>query len=131
MTKPVEITGIHHVGLPVADFERALNFYTQVLGLEHIRAPKGFADRVRWLRLGEQHIHLIHHADPLAPNGPRHVALHIKDVEAARAHLKAQGVELDEQPFITNALRFTIRDPDGNAVELIQWLQPWGDGSNQ
>ncbi len=131
MSHPVEITGIHHVGLPVADFERALHFYTRVLGLEHIKAPKGFAERVRWLRLGEQHIHLIQHTDALAPNGPRHVALNIKDVEAARAHLKAQGVELDEQPFITNALRFTIRDPDGNAVELIQWLAPWGDGSNQ
>ena len=127
----LQLTGIHHVGLPVADFERALTFYTQVLKLDHIIAPKAFASGVRWLRLGDQHIHLIKHEGTLAPNGPRHVALHVKDVRAAKAHLMTLGVEIDAQPFITGAERFTIRDPDGNSIELIQWFEEWGDGSRQ
>lgn len=131
MDSPLQLTGIHHVGLPVADFERALAFYTGVLGLEHIAAPKAFAAGVRWLRLGDQHIHIIRHEGALAPHGPRHVALHVKDIRAAKAHLKALGYKLDEQPFITGAERFYMKDPDGNSLELIQWFQEWGDGSNQ
>ena len=127
----VQITGIHHVGLPVADFERALAFYVNVLGLEHIAAPAGFARGVRWLRFGDQHIHLIKHEQPLAPNGPRHVALHVKDVRAAKAALEARGFKLDPAPFIAHAERFYINDPDGNSIELIQWFKDWGDGSSQ
>jgi len=127
----LQITGIHHVGLPVADFERALAFYVGILGLELIAAPISFAANVRWLRLGDEHIHLIRSGSKPETGGGRHVALHVKDVHAARKHLESLGVKCDPQPFITNADRFYIADPDGNSVELIQWFSDWGDGSNQ
>ena len=76
-------------------------------------------------------MHLIRHNGELAPHGPRHVALHVKDVRAAKAHLKALGFTLDDAPFIANAERFYIKDPDGNSIELIQWFEEWGDGSRQ
>ena len=128
---PVQITGIHHVGIPVTDFERALAFYVGVLGLEPIAAPKAFAPGVRWLRLGNEHIHLIKTTGKSDADGARHVALHIKDVRAAQKHLEALGFKLTPQPFVKNAERFYINDPDGNSVELIQWFDDWGDGSNQ
>lgn len=128
---PVQITGIHHVGIPVSDFDRALAFYVGVLGLEPIAAPKAFAANVRWLRLGNEHIHLIKSNSKLEHDGVRHVALHVKDVRAAKAHLEAHGHKLTPQPFVTNAERFYISDPDGNSVELIQWFADWGDGSKQ
>src|SRR5205823_5189506 len=127
----IELTGIHHVGIPVTDFERALKFYVGVLGLELIAAPKPFAENVRWLRLGNEHIHLIRSKSAPEQDGVRHVALHIKDVRAARALLSAQGFELIEQPFVKNADRFYIHDPDGNSIELIQWFEDWGDGKQQ
>ena len=127
----IDLTGIHHAGLPVANFERALEFYTKVLGLRQITAPKGFSERVRWLQLGEQHIHLILHDGTLAPNGPRHVALHVKDVRAAKEFLTSRGFELDAAPFVDGAERFYMNDPDGNSLELIQWFIDWGDGSHQ
>jgi lactoylglutathione lyase len=130
-TPPIQITGIHHVGIPVTDFERSLQFYAGVLGLEPIAAPKAFAEHVRWLRLGDEHIHLIRGAAKPEQDGSRHVALHIKNVRAARAHLTAQGFTLIEQPFVKNADRFYINDPDGNSVELIQWFEDWGDGGKQ
>ena len=127
----LQLTGIHHVGLPVADFERALDFYTRVLGLRQIAAPKGFASGVRWLQLGEQHIHLIKHEGSLAPAGPRHVALNVSDIRAAKAHLSGLGFPLDAAPFVDGAERFYMHDPDGNSLELIQWFVDWGDGSKQ
>src|ERR1041384_2905238 len=105
MTSPVQISGVHHVGLPVADLERALAFYVNVLGLKHIEAPAAFAKGVRWLRLGDQHIHLMRYDKELAPQGPRHVALHVQDVRAARAHLESLGLKLDAQPPINGADR--------------------------
>jgi glyoxylase I family protein len=129
---PIELTGIHHVGLPVSDFDKALAFYVGVLGLEHIAAPKAFAQNVRWLRLGDEHIHLIRaDVSKLGPDGPRHVALHVKDVKAAKAHLEANGHTLDKQPFISGAERFYVKDPDGNSIEIIQWFEDWGDGKKQ
>lgn len=129
--RPLELTGIHHVGLPCADLKRALAFYVGVLGLKHIAAPKAFADGVRWLRAGDQHIHLIRHTQTPDIKSPGHVALHVKDVRAAKAHLLSLGLELDAQPFVSGAERFYVRDPDGNSVELIQWFKDWGDGECQ
>src|SRR5689334_7469305 len=106
----IQITGIHHVGIPVTDFDRALKFYVGVLGLELIAAPKAFAENVRWLRLGNEHIHLIRAKSPPESDGIRHVAIHIKDVRAAREHLTAQGFKLIEQPFVKNADRFYVND---------------------
>ena len=82
---PIQLTGIHHVGIPVTDFDRALEFYVGVLGLELIAAPKAFAANVRWLRLDVRQIHLIRSASKPESDGIRHVALHIKNVAAARS----------------------------------------------
>ena len=128
---PIQLTGIHHVGIPVTDFDRALEFYVGVLGLEAIAAPKAFAANVRWLRLGDEQIHLIRGSSKPESDGIRHVALHIKNVNAAREHLQSRGFKLVEQPFVSNADRFYVNDPDGNSIELIQWFKDWGDGSEQ
>ena len=127
---PIQISGIHHVGIPVSDFERSLAFYAGVLGLEQIQHPKTW--NVRWLRMGDQHIHLQKwDMSKLGADGPRHFALYVKDANAARQHLKSKGYSLDEQPTLKGAERFYVKDPDGNNVELIQWLEDWGDGSRQ
>ena len=131
MDSAICITGIHHVGIPVTEFERALEFYVGVLGLTPTAAPKAFAENVRWLRFGNEQIHLIRARTKPVSDGITHVALHIKDVKAARAHLTEKGFKLIEQPFVKNADRFYVNDPDGNSIELIQWFDDWGDGSNQ
>jgi len=127
---PIRISGIHHVGIPVADFETSLAFYTGVLGLEQIQHPKSW--NVRWLRMGDQHVHL-QKADisKLGPDGPRHFALYVDDADAARKFLTEQGYKLEEQPLLKGSDRFYVKDPDGNSVELIQWFEDWDDGSRQ
>lgn len=58
---------------------------------------------------------------------PRHFAIHVDDVRAARETLAAKGVEIRETVPIAGADRFFIADPSGNNLELIQWFRRWDD----
>jgi catechol 2,3-dioxygenase-like lactoylglutathione lyase family enzyme len=71
------------------------------------------------------HVHLLLKDKPDAIS-PRHFALRVADVAAARAYFKERGVKVDETTPIPGADRFFIHDPDGNRIEIIQWLEPYG-----
>jgi catechol 2,3-dioxygenase-like lactoylglutathione lyase family enzyme len=123
----MKLTGIHHYSVRVADMERAVAFYRDVLGLREIGIPSTFPPagaRVRWFQLGDQHIHLMPapHSDPVSP---RHIALHIEDAVEGRAYFKSKGIEVREDIPIPGADRFIISDPDGNNIELIQWKETY------
>jgi catechol 2,3-dioxygenase-like lactoylglutathione lyase family enzyme len=123
----MKLTGIHHYSVRVADMERAVTFYRDVLGLREIGIPSTFPPagaRVRWFQLGDQHIHLMP-APQSDPVSPRHIALHIEDAVEGRAYFKARGVPTREDIPIPGADRFVISDPDGNNIELIQWKETY------
>lgn len=58
------VTGMHHVSLIVADTQRALVFYRDLLGLplDSRRPQLGFDGA--WLQLGAQQIHLLELPNP-------------------------------------------------------------------
>ena len=37
----IKVTGIHHISLPCNDLQRAIRFYTEVLGMESVRIIEG------------------------------------------------------------------------------------------
>ncbi|MBI5773405.1 MAG: VOC family protein [Verrucomicrobia bacterium] len=118
------LTGIDHCTVVVSDMERAVKFYRDVLGLPEVEIPSTFPGaglKVRWFKLGGQYIHLF--PMPAAdPPSPKHVAMHVADVNAARDWFKSRGVETKETVPIPGADRFFIADPDGNRIEIIQWF---------
>jgi glyoxylase I family protein len=120
----MRLIGIHHTSIVVTDRERARQFYRDVLGLTEIERPSNFTNPVVWLEVGDEHIHLIPSDHP-DTQSPRHVALHVDDARAAREHLRAHGVKVEETVPIAGADRFFIWDPDGNQIELIQWTRRW------
>lgn len=124
----MELTGIHHVSILVSDMERAVAWYRQALGLQEVKRPSNFVTPVRWFELGEQQIHLIPSDEPDHVS-PRHFALHVDDCDAARETLAGRGVAIQETVPIAGAKRFFIADPDGNNLEIIQWLRRWDDWS--
>lgn len=116
---------IHHVSVVVADTETALGFYRDTLGLavDPSRPDLGYPGA--WLQVGIHQIHLLEvpNPDPVAGRPAhggrdRHLALAVGDLGGLCAALDAAGY-----PFTRSrsgrAAVFT-RDPDGNAVELIQ-----------
>lgn len=119
------VTGMHHVSLLVADTERALGFYRDLLGLPVSCERPEMAFRGAWLDIGSQQIHLLELPNPDPATGrpahggrDRHVALRISDLDAVVARLEAVGTPYSVSRSGRRAL--FCRDPDANAVELIE-----------
>ena len=129
---PLRVLGLDHVVLRVADLDRALEFYEQVLGCHEERRiePLGLVQ----VRAGHALVDLVDLAGPLGRAGGAapgtdgrnmdHFCLRIEpfDEAALRAHLEAHGVEPGEvgtrYGAEGNGPSLYIRDPDGNVVEL-------------
>ena len=118
---PFTIAKIDHVSVLITDEERSRRFYQDVLGLKEIPKPETFDFVVVWFDLGDQHLHLLLKEKPDTPS-PRHFALRVSDVPAARAYFHGLGMAVQETTPIPGADRFFVSDPDGNRIEIIQWL---------
>lgn len=122
---------IDHVELVTADPERAVRFYTQVLGftVRSRDSVPGGLDLV-YLGLGGTTVELITYRDMTpAPRtegeqlGYRMMALEVDDMQRALDALKAKGIEASWGPKTRPSyVRAEIRDPDGNGIELRQWI---------
>src|SRR5438094_2346736 len=120
----IQVAQIDHVSVLITDLERSRRFYRDLLGLKEIAKPRTFDFVVLWFDLGNQQLHLLlkDRPDTLSP---RHFALRVSDAPAARAYFRAHDVAIQETTLIPGADRFFIADPDGNRIEIIQWLEPY------
>jgi glyoxylase I family protein len=125
----IEVVNCLHVAVMVADLDRAVKFYSGMLGLKPV-VGKASRENNRplnypgaWYQIGDVQIHLIVEANYLAPNidlsvstrNP-HIAFGIKDLDAAKQQLLAANCVVKMSNSGRAAL-FT-QDPDGNAIEL-------------
>ena len=116
------IQSIHHVAVRVADLERSISFYTNLLGfavrtldtdvgIAFLAHPSGGCELE--LIAGRQD----HHAgDGLV----HHVAFGVTDIDAAFTRLRAAGVAmLDDAPKAGSSGRrlFSFRGPDGERLQ--------------
>ena len=124
MAIPLQISQIDHCSVIITDVERSRRFYRDVLGLKEIHKPRTFDFVVLWFDLGNMHIHLLlkDKADTISP---RHFALRVADATRARKYFRDQDVAIQETTPIPGADRFFIHDPDGNRIEVIQWIEPY------
>ena len=123
---------IDHIELVTSEPERAIAFYTGVLGFR-VRSrdtvPGGL--QLVYLDLGGTTVELITYSETIpAPRpegehlGYRMMALEVDDLEQALAELKAKGIEPSWGPRRRPSYaRAEIRDPDGNSIELRQWVK--------
>mgnify|MGYP001813749801 CR=1 FL=1 len=119
-----KINAIHHVSLVIEDTGRALAFYRDLLGIPQCERPElGFPGA--WLQLGDLQIHLLELPNPDPVEGrpqhggrDRHVAFGVSGLDEIRALLEARDVGFTLSKSGRKAL--FCRDPDGNAVELIE-----------
>jgi len=112
---------LNHVAIHVADVERSVAFYRDVLQLEPIARP-AFSFPGAWFRLGaDQELHLICDEQyPLvAQHRGNHFALLIDDVEEWERHFHDRGVpHLPRRVRPDGAYQVFLTDPDGHYVEL-------------
>lgn len=116
---------ILHVSMIVADTQKALAFYCDVLGLpvDHERPDLGYPGA--WLQCGEQQIHLLELPNPDPITGrpehggrDRHAAFSVARLDVLTASLEKAGVVYTLSKSGRCAL--FCRDPDGNALEFIE-----------
>ena len=118
------IHAIHHASIIVSETEKSLAFYRDLLGIPTTERPDlGFPGA--WLQIGEQQIHLLElqNPDPVTERPEhggrdRHIAFSVSGLESIREKLEGQGVPYTLSKSGRKAL--FCRDPDGNAVELIE-----------
>lgn len=118
------ITGLLHASLLIADVARSRAFYEGVLGLAPAPRPDlGFPGL--WYDVGGGQIHLLALPNPdpgegRPPHGgrDRHIALGVAGWKAMQARLAAAGVPFTLSRSGRRAL--FCRDPDGNAIELVE-----------
>ena len=120
----LQVTQIDHVSILITNVERSRRFYRDLLGLKEIAKPRTFDFVVVWFDLGNQQLHLLL-KDEADSRSPRHFALRVTDVPAARTYFQQHGIAIHETTPIPGADRFFIFDPDANRIEIIQWLEPY------
>ena len=120
----IQVTHIDHVSVLITDVERSRHFYRDLLGLKEIAKPRTFKFVALWFELGNQQLHLLLKDKP-DTRSPRHFALRVKDVQKARDYMREQEIPLEETTLIPECDRFFVYDPDGNRIEIIQWIEPY------
>jgi catechol 2,3-dioxygenase-like lactoylglutathione lyase family enzyme len=118
----MNITHASFVTLPVADQDRALRFYRDVLGFEvtaDLDMPPG-----RWLQVapkGAQTVFTL--SGPgmgdFTPGETRGIMLVTTDVDADCARLAAAGVAVEGPDDLPWGRMASFRDPDGNGLMLV------------
>jgi predicted enzyme related to lactoylglutathione lyase len=122
---PPLVTGVDFVALPTHDLEVAAEFYGTTLGLT--RSVYMLDRHVAEFETGNLTLSII---DP-EKMGLTHtvsqnaIALHVDDVEAARALLETRGVSFAGDTFDTGVCHMAFfHDPDGNALMLHHRYAP-------
>ncbi len=139
------ILGANHVAMSVPDMERALEFYSDILGFEkildygwpagtevadQILAVKGTSARCCMVRTTNLIIELFEFGAgnpaeqnpdrPVIDHGFTHLCLAVTDLDADYARLSAAGMRFHSAPVDAAPGVRTVygRDPFGNVIEL-------------
>jgi catechol 2,3-dioxygenase-like lactoylglutathione lyase family enzyme len=121
----IRFTHLDHCSVIITDVAKARAFYVDVLGLKEIPKPKTFDFVALWFQLEDgQTIHLLQKPQP-DTRSPRHFALRVLDLKQAREYFRSREIPIQETGPIPHCDRFFVFDPDGNRIEIIQWLEPY------
>ena len=122
------VTGVDFASVPTHDVEAAAAFYGDTLRLPRrsYMPERGFAEfqagNLTILLMSPEKMGMEHH---VAHNA---IALHVEDMESARAELERAGVSFAGDTFDTGVCHMAFfADPDGNALMLHHRYAPRGN----
>ena len=121
-----------HTMLRVTDLQRAIDFYTRVLGMSLLRTTErpeqkyslafvGYGSNPDHAEIELTYNHGVHQYEIGTAFG--HLALGVGDVYATCDRIRAQGGKITREPGPvaggTRVIAFVV-DPDGYKIELVQ-----------
>lgn len=121
-----------HTMLRVTDLQRAIDFYTRVMGMTLLRTTErpeqkyslafvGFGSNPEHAEIELTYNHGVHQYEMGTAFG--HLALGVSDVYATCERIRAQGGQITREPGPVaggNRVIAFVVDPDGYKIELIQ-----------
>ena len=126
----IKTTGVYHIGIPVNDLDRAVKFYTEVLGMTVAKLNRddmgkglGRAD----LRSGNGMVVLFQRpkaleGDAIEREGATHQAFSVSrdDFELAKQKMTDWGVKVHDTPAVDRPTGsgFYFFDTEGNLLQL-------------
>jgi len=145
----VTITNIRHAGIVVADMQRSLRFYRDLLGMEvwadfrddseYVRAVTGASGANVWmikLKASDggsiellqylSHPQVVPEPVHAYSVGCNHVALQVDDIDALYEKLKTESIRFHTPPIVSpdgGAKVTYCRDPEGVIIELVELLK--------
>ncbi len=125
-TAATTIGKVATVMVPVADQDRAIEFYTEKLGLE-LRADIPFGDGNRWVEVAPAGaattVALVQPMEGQEVGIESRVAFDSTDADADHAALRERGVEVDPEVMRMGGPvppMFFFRDQDGNRLLIVE-----------
>ncbi len=119
------VTGTDFICVPTKDFDKAVEFYRDVIGLEESKQWGEMPGKE--FETGNLTIAIMQ-SDGFGLEFSPHthpIALQVGDVEAARAELEAKGVEFAQDTVDSGVCHMAyFSDPDGNGLMLHHRYAP-------
>jgi catechol 2,3-dioxygenase-like lactoylglutathione lyase family enzyme len=124
------IVGISHAAFFVSDIAKARAFYEDFLGFASFSVPGNRrGEHLIWIKINDRQGVELFPGSEVAPGADRlyHIAIEVEDADAMLAYLRAKGVAgLPPTAKIpvgkVGNKNFTIKDPNGNGVEFVEYL---------
>jgi predicted enzyme related to lactoylglutathione lyase len=119
------VDGVDFVTVFVSDYPAAVEFYGKVLGLPHsVDYGKMPGGEFETGSLTLQVLEAGAVGREFEPSG-HPIALHVEDVEAARAELESRGVSFGADTMDSGVCHMaSFQDPDGNALLIHHRYAP-------
>jgi catechol 2,3-dioxygenase-like lactoylglutathione lyase family enzyme len=133
----IRTIGVDHINIRVADLDRALRFYKEIVGLQEVRrnARQDGSVSLVALRAGNSVVFLQNSPGYTPPadekdSGLDHYSLEIEETpggpEAFASWLREHQVPIDQGPVKRNGAHgdgtsIYVKDPDGHRIELKQY----------
>ncbi len=119
------VTGIDTLMITVADMDRAVRFYRDVLGLAVKSQSPGWSEiDLDGTVLGLHPLDSMMRKDPVVRGigeGNFVLGLRVRDLRGFRAHLECHGVTVPRDFHeIPGGLLLDFTDPDGNWLEAVE-----------
>lgn len=120
----MKVGGVDFAVVFVDDYEAATAFYRDLLGLEHLDYGKVPGGEFETGNLTLQVMEASAIGREFKPSG-HPIALHVDDVEGARAELEGKGIEFHAETMDSGVCHMAFfSDPAGNALMLHNRYAP-------
>jgi len=122
----INVAQVATVMVPVADQDKAIEFYVEKLGFEK-RADVPFGDANRWVEVAPSGatttVALVQPMEGQETGVESRVAFETTDIEADHATLRERGVDVDAEVMRMGGPvppMFFFRDQDGNRLLIVE-----------